>query len=362
LGSCCRGGHCPRIVPILDEIGFEFPACIVDVLGVHDVVAVEYGRRSVAADLHRHLFADSGPDEISYRRPSKVVKNRAVIFEPLGAFGLPAGFAPAALGSDSAGATFHHPQSSPEAGSHPRLAEAPDRFTVDGATVRGFDLRADLDGLRGLIQAIGGVKLVIVDPISAYLPGVDSHVNAEVRSALTPLAALAIDTMVAVVAVTHLSKSPKGRGSAFYRVIGSIGFVAAARATWLFVVDPADEYRRLMLPGKNNLAPKGFGLSFTIEAPHGIPRVVWGPSSDVLADDVPDAEGRKERAEEKEAVAWLRELLSKGAVESTEVQKAAKRDGLKWGAVRDAKAILRIKATKEGFVGSWWWGMPGKEG
>jgi hypothetical protein len=93
-----------------------------------------------------------------------------------------------------------------------------------------FSLVTDLPALEAAILAVPGCQLVVIDPITAYLGETDSHKNAEIRGLIAPLAALAAKYGVAIVCVTHLNKS--GSGPAIYRSIGSIAFVAAARAVW----------------------------------------------------------------------------------------------------------------------------------
>jgi len=88
---------------------------------------------------------------------------------------------------------------------------------------------------------------------------VDSHKNAEVRGLLAPLAAMAAERGVAVVCVSHLTKA--GGTEAMLRVMGSLGFVAAARAAYLVAKDPEDPDRRLFLPMKNNIAEDRGGLA-----------------------------------------------------------------------------------------------------
>jgi RecA-family ATPase len=73
---------------------------------------------------------------------------------------------------------------------------------------RSFNLNRDLDALAAKLTASRSAKLVIIDPISAYLGAIDSHKDAEVRGALAPLAKLAADHGVAVVCVTHFEKEP----------------------------------------------------------------------------------------------------------------------------------------------------------
>ncbi|MFH5806324.1 AAA family ATPase, partial [Alienimonas sp. DA493] len=102
---------------------------------------------------------------------------------------------------------------------------------------RGFDLAADLDRLRTMLRKLPDPKLVIVDPVNAYLGRADSHKESEVRGVLAPLGRLAAEFGVAVVLVSHLNKG-SGAG-AMGRVTGSLAFVGAARAAWLISDDPA---------------------------------------------------------------------------------------------------------------------------
>lgn len=142
---------------------------------------------------------------------------------------------------------------------------------------RGFSLRRDLKLLDASLAERPSVRLVAVDPISAYLGDIDSHNNADVRGLLAPLAELAARHRVAVLCVSHLNK---GGGPAMYRTNGSLAFVAAARAAFMVTRDQADPARRLMLPLKNNLAPDVDGLAYSVQtAENEAPVVVWEPEA-----------------------------------------------------------------------------------
>jgi hypothetical protein len=120
-------------------------------------------------------------------------------------------------------------------------------------TRRGFNLACDIPQLERALDARPDARLVVVDPISAYMSKVDTHRNAEVRSdVLEPLAELAERREIAVIAVTHLNKGVGGNG--LDRVSGSVAFPAAARAVWGFSRDP-DDPGKLHAPGEGKQRP-----------------------------------------------------------------------------------------------------------
>jgi len=63
-----------------------------------------------------------------------------------------------------------------------------DGYNANGTAVeRSFCLKSDLGVLEAMLIANPETALVVIDPITAYLTGVDSHVNADVRAILAPL-------------------------------------------------------------------------------------------------------------------------------------------------------------------------------
>jgi hypothetical protein len=132
-----------------------------------------------------------------------------------------------------------------------------------GRRQRTFNIDQDLTALESKIREIGDVKLVTLDPISAYMGReFDSHNNTATRSILEPVSALASRLGVAVVSVTH---SPKSQGTrAVHQFIGSVGSVAVVRAAFLVIRDPDDHDRRLFLVAKNNLGLDRKGLAYRV--------------------------------------------------------------------------------------------------
>ena len=167
---------------------------------------------------------------------------------------------------------------------------------------------------------------------------------------------------MAILVITHLNKNASG--SAMYRLTGSLGFVAAARAVWLVVKDSENPDRRLFLPVKNNLAPSGTGLAFTVQpSPDNpdIPVIAWETDPvEIRPDDALMAElgGNGSHSALQEAVEWLRDVLADGPVRAKEVKERAVEAGIALRTLDRAKAVLQVKARHEGFRGPWVWDLP----
>lgn len=216
-----------------------------------------------------------------------------------------------------------------------------------------FNLETDCAALEAVLREHPQVRLIVIDPISAYLGGVDSHSNAEVRGLLAPLAALAARFGVAVFCVTHLRKSA---GAAVYRAIASIAFAAAARAVWAVAPDPEDAERRLLLAVKQNLGASIGGLAFRVEAERSAPYVAWERGAvELAANDVLGSMEAQDQSERREAKEWLRDFLADGPVAAKKIQQDAKAAGLSWMTVRRAKEALSVIASKSGYQGAWQW-------
>jgi putative DNA primase/helicase len=250
---------------------------------------------------------------------------------------------------------------------HVHLARAVQ--TDDGKGRRAFNLQSDLDLLAREIEKLGNVRMVSIDPISAYLgPKIDSHVNAAVRGVLEPIGEMADRLRVAIVGITH---PPKGTGTtAINRFIGSIAFVAAARAAFMVTPDPDDKERRLFLPVKNNLAPLGKGLAYRIKE-----RLVGEPGSLVVTSAIEwdhdhvetTADQALQAADEcigsgakprEEGMEILRELLASGPMLAAKIKAEVTDAGLSWMTVKRAKKLLGVRTYKLGMTDGWLWELP----
>jgi hypothetical protein len=235
-----------------------------------------------------------------------------------------------------------------------------DGFRADGQRqTRGFNLKADLGALDAMLRERQDVALVVIDPVSAYLSGVDTHVNADVRAILAPLGELAARHGVAIVCVSHLNKggaNRPGAGDALLRVSGSLAFVAAARAAYLVTSDQDNPARRLFLPAKNNISKDRAGLAFVVESqtlPGGIEtsRVLWEPDPvTITADEAMAALATDDdRSMTEDALELLREILLTGPLPARDVKRQAAEAAISDKALRSARTRLGIVVKREGF-------------
>jgi len=235
----------------------------------------------------------------------------------------------------------------------------------------GADLRRVI-ALRGLIDNDGNERpltladldviekailehrpaLVIVDPIIAYVAGKDTHKANEVRSLLAPLAALAERHKAAILAIRHLNK---GTGKAAYRGQGTIDFLAACRSAFLAGEDPENPGQKVLCHIKANLGPKAASLTYTINDG----RFLWGEETTLTAEQILAVPiEAEERSKLEEAKGFLRDILSRGPVASSESEKEAKVAGIAPATLKRAKTVLGVKSKKASFGGGWIWDLP----
>jgi hypothetical protein len=139
-----------------------------------------------------------------------------------------------------------------------------DERDESGEAVRSYDIGRDVTALEALCHDIGDVRLIVIDPVSAYVGGIDSHKVSDVRGSLAPLQAMAAELSVCVVMITHLNKGTND-GSAMSRVAGSGAYVAACRSAWFVAPHPQDAEKRIFTPLKNNIGDDKTGFAYRIE-------------------------------------------------------------------------------------------------
>jgi len=124
-----------------------------------------------------------------------------------------------------------------------------------------FQLPRQQDELAALVVE-HDIQLVVIDPFSAHLVGVSKHAE-NIRKVTNPLSGLAEDTKCSMLIIEHALKKVAPDAHPLAAIGGSSsGLPAAARAGFIFGVDPDDSDRRILGVAKLNLRDKPKALSF----------------------------------------------------------------------------------------------------
>lgn len=233
--------------------------------------------------------------------------------------------------------------------------------------VQSFDPAKDIEDLRTKINAIGKVRLIIIDPIVSAIKG-DSHKNSETRKDLQPLVDLAASTGAALIGITHLSKGGSS-SEPVSRVLGSVAFTAVPRVVMIAakIEDDDGNERHLLVRGKSNYGPDGDGFEYIIDQAEPLPGIlaslinwgepVFGSTRELMGMDSDENEPSKKRSARTEAAKVLIDLLANGPMPSNEVRAAATAQGIRPRTLRragDELGIIKLPGPNR----HWIWASP----
>jgi putative DNA primase/helicase len=240
--------------------------------------------------------------------------------------------------------------------------------TIQGSAKRPFDPAYDMEQLKAKLSSIGGVQLVIIDPLVSAIAG-DSHKNAEVRRGLQPLADAASSGGFALLGITHFTKNSSNM-EPVDRITGSLAFGALARIVLVAAKNQQKDGSGafgIFCRGKSNLGGDEGGFSYDLDqvALNSYPgvvasRILWqeamaGSARQLLGTEVnPRGENESAFCAAKQ---FLADLLTVPQP-MTSVRAAAKDAGYAWMTIRRARKALGIMSYKNGMAGGWIWYIP----
>ena len=224
---------------------------------------------------------------------------------------------------------------------------------------RLLDIGKDIPQLEVAINQ-SGAKLIVLDPLNSYFPAkVNTWNDHHIRQVLSPLAAMAERTGVAILVIRHLNKMLGN--NPIYRGGGSIGIIAAARAGFLVAALPKNPNVKVFAAVKFNLGPLPPSLSFELlQSENGTSHVEWMGTVGFTAADLTQAQAAPPKTGQQDAAAeFLVDLLQDGPKPAAEVDEAAKAHGISHTTLMRAKKDLGVKPTKVGFgaAGQWVWSL-----
>lgn len=234
------------------------------------------------------------------------------------------------------------------------VVDAVHETDAEGRMVRRtMDMTRDIEAIRDMVIGIGNVAMIVIDPVTAYCGGADTHRVSDVRGMLAPLSDLAAEHGPAVICVTHLRKAA---GQAATAVTGSTAWIDAPRAAYLVTPDPEDEARRMILPAKNNIGDDRTGYAYrivpaTVDGEIETSRIEWAADHVTVSADDALAAAQSVGGEPigRQVAEWLVDLLGDGPMSARDVQVAAREAGHAWRTVQAAMSDAGVTSRREGF-------------
>jgi putative DNA primase/helicase len=130
----------------------------------------------------------------------------------------------------------------------------------NGDDKMSFSLFRDFNSLEQYILK-RCIHFVMIDPLGAFLGGLNSNTDSDVRSVLGPIEKIAERTRATIAGVTHYNK--KEESSEIYRVLGSIAIVGAARS--VINVKRTEESKERMIISNSKVTNSKIPLSLEYE-------------------------------------------------------------------------------------------------
>lgn len=208
------------------------------------------------------------------------------------------------------------------------------------------------------------IKLLVIDPIMAFLSeAINSHNDASVRRALTPLAEVLQETGAASLLIRHLNKS--GEMAAMYRGGGSIAFMGAARSGLLVAPHPENEDRSVLAQVKTNLSRKVPSLAYRVDKRTNDENLAdtyidWAEEVDLSPDALlGKRDGRRDTSVRDAAAEWLRAFLVDGPQEAQVIKREGDLAGHTWITLKRAKVAISAESIRQrdktGKTEGWLW-------
>jgi hypothetical protein len=221
---------------------------------------------------------------------------------------------------------------------------------------RLFSIGRHLPLLREAIERYD-LSLIVIDPLSSFLPQSNRNDEGEIRDLLTPLAQLARESGVAILGLGHLNRPNGTQRRPTQRILGSTAFGAVARTVWMLAPanDAQDATRRVLAVVKSNVGLKPKPIEWSLA---GVDEAItWHGASERDISELLSGSTARPR---DDAEGFLRGMLAEGPKLSTLVEAAAEGQGVSPATLRRAKQSVGVESRKVGHgrEAPWYWGLP----
>lgn len=220
-----------------------------------------------------------------------------------------------------------------------------DRLTAIDTPVR---LDQQLDDIERLVEARENMKLIVLDPITAFLGDYHENSDKDIRTLMTRLGMLAEKHELAIVCVTHLAKADAWQQRRAIRVLGASAFTSCPPV--VITVHQEGERRRVHMQ-KNTVCPTQPDEIFTISSERGVVYEFDEELSSRGAQPVAIVTRPGKKAED--ALHFLQRLVRDTPVPTKQILELGRTRGLSKNTLVRAKETMNMTSIKKGK--SWYW-------
>ena len=239
--------------------------------------------------------------------------------------------------------------------------------TKTGTLEKLVALDRDLTLLSDKARTIEGLVLIVIDPITNYLGRLSMNKEEDIRTILSPLAALANELKVTVLTIGHFNRRERGTDP-LHRMMGAAAFSGVARVVYAVGPDPDSEREHdHVMTQVRGATGVTFGLKYHTEMierewdgeTSGVIRVGWDGKTAANANDTVDAMSRKDKCLLGDAAALLRDFLSAADRPAADCMAYLKEAGFDLQKINpyDVRRRAQVNTDRRGKV-HWWSLLP----
>lgn len=206
--------------------------------------------------------------------------------------------------------------------------------------------------------------LVFLDPIQAFMSGVDGNSNIDVREFMSRLGEIAAKYLCAIICVRHFGKSEQDK--AMKKGLGSTDFVGISRNQWGQARRTDEVPGFILLHMKTNFE-RGKSMLFKMSQADGRkgeqPKIAFDRFEDVDADSFFARQSPKRGPTPDDcdfAEEYLRERLADGPVQVSTIKRDCEARGISHSTRNRAADNLKVLKVRQD-DGRWTWSLPMNE-
>lgn len=200
--------------------------------------------------------------------------------------------------------------------------------------------------------------IVFLDPIQAFMAGVDGNSNIDVREFMSRLAEIAAKYLCAIICVRHFGKSEQDK--AMKKGLGSTDFIGISRNQWGLARRNDDVRGFIVFHMKTNFE-RGKAMLFTMGDANGRkgeqPEITFDRLEDIDADAFfagPSAKRGPDQSEREAAKEFLPKRLANGPVHVEVLKQEGKACGISFPTLNRAADDLNIIKARHEDRKSYW--------